>query len=47
MLTPISVTAVFVTVIYVNSLKMEISLKVHLPRKNTTLIFHLTVTVFV
>ena len=33
------------TVIYVNNLKVEISLKVRLLRKNTALIFHLNVTV--
>ena len=45
MLAPMSV--VIVTVIYVNNLKVEISLKVQLPRKNTALIFHLIVTVVV
>ena len=33
------------TVIYVKYLKVEISLKVRLPRKNTALILHLIVTV--
>ena len=36
---------VILTVIYVKYLKVEISLKVRLPRKNTVLIFRFTVTV--
>ena len=43
MLAPIFV--VILTVIYVKYLKVEISLKVRLPRKNSALIFHLIVTV--
>ena len=41
-------TAIFVvilTVMYVKYLKVEVSLKVRLPRKNTALIIHLIVTV--
>ena len=41
MLAPIYVA--MLTVIYVKYLKVEISLKVWLPRKNTVLIFHLIV----
>ena len=42
MLAPIFV--VILTVIYAKYLEVEISLKVRLPRKNTTLIFDLIVT---
>ena len=43
MLAPIFL--VILTVIYVKYLKVEISFKVLLSRKNTALIFHLIVTV--
>ena len=40
-----SISVVILTMIYAKYFKVEISLKVRLPRKNTSLIFHLTVTV--